>query len=232
MPEVLGCPRRRRRPGRPQGLPAADGRVRLPPPVRGRRRRQALPDRRRGRARQDDDRPRRRRQGCRAPLGQATSSASTSSTSAPTATSRGRTSTGSPCPARRRASFPSRITLLPKTVTTLDRKLNFISITPGTSFNLRSSGGTAEERALCTGSWRSRGNSRGVAPSKVLAGLASFDNFPWYVRAGSRRHRRRGSGRRLRHRRCAERDALRAAVHGALRRHAVPAAQQGPVRSR
>ncbi|MBI1873441.1 MAG: hypothetical protein HYS05_06060 [Acidobacteria bacterium] len=47
------------------------------------------------------------------------------------------------------ASLPSRITLLPKFVHGLERrKLNFVSLTPQTSFNLRSNLGTAEERAL------------------------------------------------------------------------------------
>jgi len=76
---------------------------------------------------------------------------------------------------------PSRITLMPKTVTTLDRKLNFISITPGTSFNLRSSGGTAEERALMYRFLEEPWELSGVAPRKVLAGWASFENFPWYI---------------------------------------------------
>ncbi|NLY90737.1 MAG: DEAD/DEAH box helicase [Firmicutes bacterium] len=43
----------------------------------------------------------------------------------------------------------SRITLLPLQLNGLkDKKLNFISFTPGTSFNLRSQGGVALERAL------------------------------------------------------------------------------------
>lgn len=47
------------------------------------------------------------------------------------------------------ATLPSRITLLPTVVRGLKgRKLNFISLTPQTSFDLRSSLGTYEERAL------------------------------------------------------------------------------------
>jgi hypothetical protein len=46
-------------------------------------------------------------------------------------------------------ALPSRITLLPARIKDLQRnRLNFVSFTPGTSFNLRSSLGTAEERAL------------------------------------------------------------------------------------
>src|SRR5262245_59636262 len=45
--------------------------------------------------------------------------------------------------------LPDRITLLPRDVRNLrHRRLNFISFTPGTSFNLRSTLGVAEERAL------------------------------------------------------------------------------------
>ena len=47
------------------------------------------------------------------------------------------------------AALPSRITLLPKVVRGLKhRKVNFISLTPQTSFDLRSSMGTFEERGL------------------------------------------------------------------------------------
>jgi hypothetical protein len=45
--------------------------------------------------------------------------------------------------------LPDRITLLPRSLSSLrHRKLNFISFTPGTSFNLRSRLGVADERAL------------------------------------------------------------------------------------
>src|SRR5919106_3009362 len=45
--------------------------------------------------------------------------------------------------------LPDRITLLPRDVRNLrHRRLNFISFTPGTSFNLRSTLGVADERAL------------------------------------------------------------------------------------
>lgn len=84
-------------------------------------------------------------------------------------------------PGARARVVPSRITLMPTTVKTLDRRLNFISITPGTSFNLRSSGGTAEERALIYRFLEEPWGLSGVAPRKVLAGWASFDNFPWYI---------------------------------------------------
>lgn len=84
-------------------------------------------------------------------------------------------------PGTRARVIPSRITLMPKTVKTLDRKLNFISITPGTSFNLRSSAGTAEERALMYVLLQEPWEFRGVGPRKVLAGYSDFDNFQWSI---------------------------------------------------
>ena len=48
-----------------------------------------------------------------------------------------------------RFAIANRLTLLPETVHTLsDNHVNFISLTPGTTFNLRSSTGTARERVL------------------------------------------------------------------------------------
>ncbi len=48
-------------------------------------------------------------------------------------------------------ALPSRITLLPKTLHGIkDRKINFISFTPGTSFDLKAKTGHAEARRLPT----------------------------------------------------------------------------------
>ena len=45
--------------------------------------------------------------------------------------------------------LPDRITLLPRDISRLRKNsVNFIAFTPGTSLNMRSSGGKAEERAL------------------------------------------------------------------------------------
>lgn len=76
----------------------------------------------------------------------------------------------------------SRITLLPVTIRDLKhRKLNFISFTPGTSFDLKSSLGQMDERALIywllTRAWKIRGK----APLNVLQGNAEPDNFRWRV---------------------------------------------------
>ena len=70
---------------------------------------------------------------------------------------------------------------MPKTVKTLDRKLNFVSITPGTSFNLRSSAGTAEERALIyvllEGPWQFQRGGAGASCWPVTAEFESFAQF-------------------------------------------------------
>jgi hypothetical protein len=78
----------------------------------------------------------------------------------------------------RDATLPSRITLLPKVVHGLkSRKLNFISLTPQTSFDLRSSLGTYEERALLywllPDDWR----PSATAARNLLQGTADRDRF-------------------------------------------------------
>ncbi|MEZ5285581.1 MAG: hypothetical protein R2712_12415 [Vicinamibacterales bacterium] len=75
-------------------------------------------------------------------------------------------------------ALPTRITLLPSTIKDLARnRLNFVSFTPGTSFSLRSSLGTAEERALLywllPDDWKE--NRR--ASVTVLAGSAGRAGF-------------------------------------------------------
>jgi len=86
-------------------------------------------------------------------------------------------------------ALPDRITLLPKAVRNLKhRRLNFISFTPGTSFNLRSSLGTAEERALLywllPDDWRSF--RRGAI--SLLAGNAQREGFEQGVAAFLQQH--------------------------------------------
>jgi hypothetical protein len=72
----------------------------------------------------------------------------------------------------------TRITLLPTVLADLqERKLNFVSFTPGTSFNLRSQMGVAEERALLYELLRRAWQLRGRGPIRVLQGDASFDSF-------------------------------------------------------
>ena len=76
------------------------------------------------------------------------------------------------------ASLPSRITLLPTVVHGLkERKLNFISLTPQTSFDLKSSLGRFEERALLywllPGAWKKDES----AVRNLLQGEAGRDAF-------------------------------------------------------
>lgn len=76
-------------------------------------------------------------------------------------------------------ALSSRITLLPTEITSLqENKLNFISFTPSTSFDLKSSLGTADERALLY--WlldRAWGIGGSVGPFNVLQGYADKDRF-------------------------------------------------------
>lgn len=83
---------------------------------------------------------------------------------------------------QRDIALPSRITLLPSRVRDLKRsRLNFVSFTPGTSFNLRSATGTVEERALLykllSDEWKEH---RGPAET-LLSGWASRKTFDAYV---------------------------------------------------
>ena len=72
----------------------------------------------------------------------------------------------------------SRITLLPIRLKDLKhRKLNFISFTPGTSFDLKSSLGQADERALIYWLLKRAWNIRGKAPLNVLQGNADPKRF-------------------------------------------------------
>jgi hypothetical protein len=74
----------------------------------------------------------------------------------------------------------SRITLLPREVNNLKgRDINFISFTPGTSFELKSALGIVQERALLfellDKAWKLRG--RGTGPRNLLRGDAGTDTF-------------------------------------------------------
>lgn len=72
----------------------------------------------------------------------------------------------------------SRITLLPVTLRDLKhRKLNFISFTPGTSFDLKSSLGRVDERALIYWLLQRAWKIRGKAAMNVLQGNADHRRF-------------------------------------------------------
>lgn len=71
-----------------------------------------------------------------------------------------------------------RITMLPVLLQDLrGRRLNFVSFTPGTSFELRSSLGQAKERALLYHLLRETWELRGAGPLNVFQGNASADRF-------------------------------------------------------
>ncbi|MDA0698837.1 MAG: helicase-related protein [Chloroflexi bacterium] len=78
----------------------------------------------------------------------------------------------------REFEITSRITLLPVSIRDFkSRKLNFISFTPGTSFDLRSALGTAQERVLIYWLLRRAWDLRGTAALNVLQGYAGTENF-------------------------------------------------------
>ena len=75
-------------------------------------------------------------------------------------------------------ALASRITLLPTVLCGLKQnKVNFVSLTPGTSFDLRSSLGRADERALLYWLLWEAWELRGTGPLNVLRGNASKDSF-------------------------------------------------------
>lgn len=80
-------------------------------------------------------------------------------------------------------SLPSRITMLPTCVHDLkSNKLNFVSFTPGTSFDLKSSMGMSEERALLYRLLHDPWSLHGKAPANVLRGGMYADNFQYRCR--------------------------------------------------
>jgi hypothetical protein len=90
------------------------------------------------------------------------------------------------------AALATRITLLPIMVRDLRRKrLNFVSFTPGTSFNLRSSMGTYDERALLyhllNPLWKL--GQMGKGPLNLLQGYKEKDSFRHYVRHFRKSHK-------------------------------------------
>lgn len=79
-----------------------------------------------------------------------------------------------------------RLTLLAKQLSNFNDKLNFIALTPGTSFNLKSRCGTADERAFLYTILR---NIWHLKPEKahieVFAPPASTRTLRWYIRENS-----------------------------------------------
>ena len=87
---------------------------------------------------------------------------------------------------RQEFNLPTRLTLLPLHLRQIkDQGLNFVSFTPGTTFDLKSRGGVAPERALLYRllgyAWGTRGlGHRGVF--RLLQGTSQLDNFMGLVR--------------------------------------------------
>ena len=80
-------------------------------------------------------------------------------------------------------AFASRLTLLPLHTRDLaSRKLNFVSFTPGTSFELGSRGGIVEERALLYYLLKELWGLKGAAPRNLLQGGAGKQSWRNYLR--------------------------------------------------
>ena len=83
----------------------------------------------------------------------------------------------------------TRITLLPIHLKDLKKnRLNFVSFTPGTSFNLQSGLGTAEERALLYWLLNKAWKLQGAAPLNVLQGASGVESFRKLVSSFRWRH--------------------------------------------
>lgn len=83
----------------------------------------------------------------------------------------------------------TRITLLPIHLRNLKKnRLNFVSFTPGTSFNLHGGLGQAEERALLYWLLDKAWTLRGAAPLNVLQGTSRAENFRKLVSSFKWRH--------------------------------------------
>jgi hypothetical protein len=75
-------------------------------------------------------------------------------------------------------TLASRITMLPVQVGNLnERKLNFVSFTPATSFDLRSNLGMMDERAVLYRLLEKAWGARGAAPKNALQGYAETARF-------------------------------------------------------
>ena len=75
-------------------------------------------------------------------------------------------------------TLPTRITLLPIVMQDLNKsRINFISFTPGTSFDLKSNLGIAKERMLLYWLLKRIWRFDGVAPMNVFQGTSAAKNF-------------------------------------------------------
>ena len=80
-------------------------------------------------------------------------------------------------------AFASRLTLLPLHAGDLaSRRLNFVSFTPGTSFELGSRAGIMQERSLLYCLLREAWDLHGAGPKNVLQGIAGTDGWRSHLR--------------------------------------------------
>jgi hypothetical protein len=83
----------------------------------------------------------------------------------------------------------SRVTLLPITLHELnDRRVNFVSFTPTTSFDLKSNLGIMQERALLYWLLQEAWGTEGTGPLNVLRGNAGSDGFRALVKGFKNEH--------------------------------------------
>lgn len=79
-------------------------------------------------------------------------------------------------------ALSSRITLLPLTVAELEgSRVNFVSFTPGTSFDLKRSSGTARERALLYWMLRDAWELDFAAATRPFEGTSARKGFQWHL---------------------------------------------------
>ena len=86
--------------------------------------------------------------------------------------------------------LPTRITLLPIKLRDLNRnRINFISFTPGTSFDLKSNLGIAQERVLLYWLLQDTWQFSGRAAMNVFQGNVRTENFRWRIETFPDNHR-------------------------------------------
>jgi hypothetical protein len=82
-----------------------------------------------------------------------------------------------------------RISLLPTVIEDLNaRKVNFISLTPGTSFDISSGTGIGDERALLYWLLKEEWDLEGEAPKKIFRGSMKLMNFKRLLKEYLKRH--------------------------------------------
>ena len=76
----------------------------------------------------------------------------------------------------------TRITLMPTQIGDLNsRRVNLLSLTPGTSFDLKSSLGIVEERALLFYLLRKEWKLTSISAMHLFRGYAGLESFRWYL---------------------------------------------------